>query len=1559
LFEASVTGREEGRERMNGDCTGEGNGVGDAGLERDARARQESTRDAVGFVRDRAPFSSAFANVLRLKVQDEHFCVYDVDIAREIEEQDRLQPWRVRDRLKTVSVALVLCLNIGVDPPDVVKPDPCARLECWINPLETPPARALDRISKELQLNYERWQPRARYKMCTDPTVDDVKKLCVSLRKNAKEERVLFHYNGHGVPRPTANGEIWVFNKTYTQYIPLSIYDLQTWMGTPSIYVFDCSAAGLILTGFKQFCQQREDENFLWLQQQRNEAAALGKEVPPPPTRAPSPFRDCILLAACRSNELLPTNPDLPADLFTSCLTTPIKTALRWFAPRSFLQSITPDMLDRVCGRLNDRKTPLGELNWIFTAITDTIAWNVLPRPLFKRLFRQDLLVASLFRNFLLAERIMWTANCTPISEPALPPTHNHPLWQAWDYTVEQCLSQLPSMIAADEAARERARAVAESVNVHGNHARPDEKGGLNGGVAGAPFVPASGVAPSSAASALGAAAGARPADGTASNLTAFRAFVRPQDHAVESRVEFEYKNNAFFEDQMTAFEVWLAMGPQERSPPEQLPIVLQVLLSQAHRLRALKLLSRFLQMGPWAIDLALSVGIFPYVLKLLQSPSTELRQELVFIWGKILALDRSCEVDLVKDGGQVYFIEFLASANSPAVHLAMAGFVLSTVALDAPDKCLLNPTFVAACANRLEHSDSRVRRWSCLCLSRLVLSSYDALDRILETEGLIDTLMQMTLSDHAADVRAAACNFVGHIYSACERRLLLRNLMSSAQEANVEAARAGLSRDSEEQDVFRRTSYRVDFGSRPANGPLRESSQADQSAQSGEDAREQDERLVPYVSVSMQAMDVFAVVCEDDACALVRREVVFALSQSVEKRASDLAALLEARMAGASNARAPVQGVLCDPSSASAQLLLRSWALLNALALDAHPLLVLLSSNVVRLVNALLPMPMPDIAGTTAAGSLQQDGVHSISVREKASRMEPVSVVTAVHEMPHSLAVDAIARLIKTLSQSLNPASEVGSAEWNFNGGAERMAGRESHEVDGSGWKMTPAQVNFTFKLGSPEALALAARESPSLYEWSCNEILSLECSVSGGEDMDGAVYGFPDSAALDRILADCNREHVLQHKTIHGAGGTTRRELVSRDKQPQRDSIVLRPAQHKEEFSKRSQAFTEMASFELFRGGIWSMAFAPCEPLLVLGTSLGTVLMFDYEKWNKRDTVLGVARLDASKARGITALKAVGRPGQGTIFAVGAADGKVGLWRRISVTQHRGAFATDSRGLRASDMGAQAANRVPSQRDNFSLVSSFSCAMRAYNSDPAAPATSNSQGYGFFMSWQSLNDGLLTGGCEGALVRLWDMNAERCVWLGAAFSSTASVTAVCAASSLSREGLDAVSSDMHVHAMGASDGSVACLDTRVKDASSAVMCLRSHRAPVVAMSRSFAEGYSLLATGDTSGLVHMWDMRMMERGSVRTVQAHALGKLSALTIGHGNILDRDLLVTGSANRCIKALNLDGSLVRRTLFHEGFLSTRIAPVTALTSHPTRGIVAAGFADSVISFFRI
>lgn len=86
------------------------------------------------------------------------------------------------------------------------------------------PPKALEKIGQSLQTQYERWQPRARYKQSLDPTSDEVKKLCTSLRRNAKEERVLFHYNGHGVPKPTTNGEIWVFNRVRLKNLMYLLY---------------------------------------------------------------------------------------------------------------------------------------------------------------------------------------------------------------------------------------------------------------------------------------------------------------------------------------------------------------------------------------------------------------------------------------------------------------------------------------------------------------------------------------------------------------------------------------------------------------------------------------------------------------------------------------------------------------------------------------------------------------------------------------------------------------------------------------------------------------------------------------------------------------------------------------------------------------------------------------------------------------------------------------------------------------------------------------------------------------------------------------------------------------------------------------------------------------------------------------------------------------------------------------------------------------------------------------------------------------------------------------
>ncbi|KAJ7762335.1 hypothetical protein DFH07DRAFT_407956 [Mycena maculata] len=651
-------------------------------------------------------------------------------------------PWRGASpgKLKTANAALVLCLNIDVDPPDVVKTNPCAVLEAWVDPHTMPSQKAMEAIAANLKHQFEGLSLKIMYKAVQDPSYDDLWRSCQSLRKQAKDDAVLFHYNGHGVPKPTASGELWCFNRNYTQYIPVSLQEVQTWLGSPGIYIWDCSAAGHLLTNFNTFAERRDQDARL---------------MHGGPVDGTQPFMQSLQLAACAANEQLPSCPELPADLFTSCLTSPIDIALRYFIMHHQLpNNITADMVMQLPGDLKDRKTPLGELNWIFTAITDTIAWTTFSRDVFTRLYRCDLLIASLFRNFLLAERIMKNYHCTPHTYPPLPPTNTHQLWATWDLAVDACLRQLPDLL----------------------YKTPDG----NAVVVDSPVIIAS-----------------RPGR-----------IGQNQPAKLPGDKGYNYIPSRFFADQLTAFEVWISRGgaaltkrgpmslpPSSgdryhdesaeslnalsetepvkephlvpRKPPDQLPIVLQVLLCQPHRLRALILLSQFVDLGPWAVHLVLTIGIFPYISKLLQAAGPDLRPVLIFIWARIMAVDPTVQVDLVNTNGYKYFANILGARDEPALpnsseHKAMCSFILAAASRDYPpgqDACVHARVF-DYCYDKLDDPDFLLRQWSALCIAQ-IWDGHDE-NRVLGVDHATQDKLIQLLSDDSVEVRCAALFALG-----------------------------------------------------------------------------------------------------------------------------------------------------------------------------------------------------------------------------------------------------------------------------------------------------------------------------------------------------------------------------------------------------------------------------------------------------------------------------------------------------------------------------------------------------------------------------------------------------------------------------------------------------------------------------------------------------------------------------------------------------------------------------------------------------------------------------
>ncbi|XP_055598229.1 protein raptor homolog [Uranotaenia lowii] len=299
-------------------------------------------------------------------------------------------------------------LNSFVELPDVASLRLTERTYSWIN-LIWIEDNVLKKIYRNELLQHQQVdsQPyrteshfvRTNFRILPDSTIECVRKACRLIKeKDLGLTRPVFHYCGHLINKYEA-GVFWLNDDRYTGKLEsLTLDDVQTCIGNPAIHIYDCFSAEELMAGADN-------------------------------------YPECVFLASCSRNEQLP----VWKDLFSRVLSCPVTTALEVYV----LKSGNPKSIDLNQDYQWGRHSIMGQLDWALTLITDTIASQSLPDDMFRKLFREDFLLSTIMRRFLLAQRLMKAHGKTTVSRPALPVCSNHKLWQIWDQLVEGAVRQL------------------------------------------------------------------------------------------------------------------------------------------------------------------------------------------------------------------------------------------------------------------------------------------------------------------------------------------------------------------------------------------------------------------------------------------------------------------------------------------------------------------------------------------------------------------------------------------------------------------------------------------------------------------------------------------------------------------------------------------------------------------------------------------------------------------------------------------------------------------------------------------------------------------------------------------------------------------------------------------------------------------------------------------------------------------------------------------------------------------------------------------------------------
>nr|XP_018262917.1 uncharacterized protein I303_04406 [Kwoniella dejecticola CBS 10117]OBR85075.1 hypothetical protein I303_04406 [Kwoniella dejecticola CBS 10117] len=314
--------------------------------------------------------------------------------------------------------------------------------------------------SVDIQLRILAKQANLDCRAAPDPSKLVIQHHLQRARQHAGQDNyVAVIYNGHGIEEPpTDQGELWCYDRGFdeclqsgggpSEYIPIMLFDVMAWAGSSTCYVWDVSHSGRFLKAALVEAEEI-DNQFRVAAGQNPQIAELH-----PPVYA----KRQIHFASCGANQSVPRINGMPDDLFTACLTNPLRIAL-WFhnlqtfpltkgggegsrtnyLPRN--QEYMNSLWDNMSANLKNR------LEYELTSIIHTIAWQALNGRSgdYQKLFgKTDDLVNSLATGFILSQRVLGAYNVVPESIPSIPSSTGHTLWTTWDLILDNFFEQLP-----------------------------------------------------------------------------------------------------------------------------------------------------------------------------------------------------------------------------------------------------------------------------------------------------------------------------------------------------------------------------------------------------------------------------------------------------------------------------------------------------------------------------------------------------------------------------------------------------------------------------------------------------------------------------------------------------------------------------------------------------------------------------------------------------------------------------------------------------------------------------------------------------------------------------------------------------------------------------------------------------------------------------------------------------------------------------------------------------------------------------------------------------------